>query len=123
MSGITKQAGFIPVALPKIREEHKAVPLIVDTTADTVIDLSLVQSQTWIKSVRAIFVDNSQNANGLLIVADRTNQNLHIPKNAQAYLEILTGDPTRLTIVKQASGVLVPIQLLNFPVTNCVWTV
>lgn len=123
MSTPTVQGSFIPVTLPKIREDHKAIGLAIDTTNDTVIDLSLVQSQTFIKSVRAVFIDNSKNANAFIIVCDRTNQNLVIPKNSQAYLEVLASDPTKLTFLKQAAGAIVPIQLLNFPVTNAVWAV
>lgn len=105
-------------------EGSRAVPLTLDFTATTeyILDLQNFIARNLISMVQAVFVDNSANASPFLLNIPNSGQTLVIPSNSQAYLSVLAPNPAYFDFQTQG-GVLVPVTLLNYPVTNCVWKV
>lgn len=69
---------------------------------------------------QAVFVDNSLNAQQLLLVSSITQQPLRIPKNACAYLPILAGNQSKY-VASCTGGADAYLALLNFVVAPIVW--
>lgn len=105
-------------------EGSRAVPLTLDFTNVTlyVLDLQNFIARNLISMVQAIFVDNSANASPISINMPNSSQTIIIPSNAQAYMSVLAPNPAQFNFATQG-GVVVPVTLLNYPVTNCVWKV
>lgn len=105
-------------------EGSRAVPINLDFTSNVTYSLDLQNfiARNLISMVQAIFVDNSANASQLQIKMPNSGQMLVVPPNSQAYLAMLAPNPASFSFVSMG-GVLVPILLLNFPVTNCVWKI
>jgi hypothetical protein len=120
---ISNQAQWMPVTIAKVNEPYKALFASLDLTNPVTVDLSLIQSQQFIKTVRGIYVDNQNSIGGkITIKANRTNHTLIIPKQSQAFLPIFAPDPVLLTISDTVADI-VGFQLLNFPVGPFVWSV
>ena len=79
-------------------------------------------------ALQGVFIDNSLNAQAVTLTFQPTGQVLTIAANTQAYLPVVCPNPgqnaeMKLTAFSNAGGAVnVPIQLLNTPVTPCVWT-
>lgn len=119
---ISIQAQWLPVAIPKVNEEYKSLFATLDLTNPVTVDLSLIQSQTFLKSVRGMFFDNSIGTAAVRIATNRTRQVLIIPSLSQAYLPLLVPDPVSL-IFSSTSAELRGVQLLNFSLGPVVWKV
>ncbi len=105
------------------KEGPKACPIqLVFTAADVEfeIDLLLTQSQQFMSQVQAIFADNSQNPNDLVIVAQGINVPLRIPPLSQAYLPFLCPKNAKITASSTGETTL-SIVLVNVPLPACVW--
>lgn len=105
-------------------EGSRAVPLTLDFSVTGVYSLDLYNfiARNLISMVQAIFVDNSLSAAPLLINMPNSGQNIIVPPNAQAYLSVLAPNPAKFNFIS-SGGVVVPVTLLNYPVTNCVWKI
>lgn len=108
--------------IPKAQEGQRGIPLTLDFTAQTawLLDLKVAQAQAHVSYIQTIYIDNSQNTATLSVSAGTNGQVITIPPKSQAYLPILAVTPPVLR-VSTAGGVFIPLQLLNFPVTPCVW--
>lgn len=100
----------------------KAVPVRVDLTVNTAftLDLATLNAFNTIDFVQTLFVDNSLNPAATYIYNGVSQQTLVVPAMAQAYLPFLCPNPGRFTVTS-AGGVVVPIEMLNFPVSPAVW--
>lgn len=83
-------------------------------------DLSVLQSQNPYMFVQSILVDNSQNAQPLLIVTEVIAQTLRIPAGAQAILPLLVGKPTKIDFAT-TGALIIPITFLNVALPALVW--
>lgn len=102
----------------------KTLPINLNFANATQYNLNLqsLMSRNYIDMVQAIFVDNSLNPSSMTITSNLTSQGVVIPAYAQAYLTLLVPNPASLSF-NSTGGVNVPIELLNFPVSNAVWSV
>lgn len=86
------------------------------------VDLSLQVQQGFISFIQGFYVDNSLNANPLVIVIDETGQKINIPANKQAYMPAFFSDTAKLVAsTTLAANLIVPIFLTNVPVDTCIW--
>lgn len=105
----------------------KSVPVSCDWTTESeqTLDLGNVQRRGFLSLVQSIFVDNSVGTSAVEIAIDATTQTIKVPAQSQAYLMLLTPNPVRL-IFRRTSGTsneITRFQLMNFPVSNAVWSV
>jgi hypothetical protein len=100
------------------------VPLTLDFTANTnySADLSNFVDRGFVSGFQAIFADNSANPSPLQIYNPTTGQSLYVPSNSQGYILFLCPNPAKITFFSNGN-VIAYVQLLNFPVSNCVWKV
>ncbi len=114
----------VPIPTPVIPEEGPAgIPVNgLDFSLSPAYQKSFqhFMSLNRISMIQAVFIDNSQNTADLFLAIATTNQIIRVPANKQAYLNVLCPNPATLTFMS-AGAVVVPVILLNFPVTNCVW--
>lgn len=99
-----------------------AVPVrvnLVGATAYT-LDLATLNNFNTIDFVQTIFVDNSLNTKAVYFYNGVSQQTLVVPPLSQAYLPFLVPNPGRFTITS-TGNVVIPIELLNFPVAPAVW--
>lgn len=103
-------------------EGPRAVPLLLDFSAAGEYDINLqnVQSRNFISLVQALYLDNSAGGTPLTVNLPNTGQNIIIAPNRQGYRMVLCPNPAMLRFIS-ASGVIVPVFILNFPVTNADW--
>lgn len=123
--------GYVPFNIDNSRippEGPRAVriPMDFSTVGAYVVDLtSLTQGQPApaMSYVQTVFIDNSNNANGLKIVTDTLQQPVIIPAQSQAYLPVLQPNNPKLYVSTNAAADLtVTIYALNFPVSPAVWS-
>jgi hypothetical protein len=103
-------------------EGPRAIPLMIDFSLNPSYSINLQNTSALqsISQIQAFFVDNSLNASVLNISNPQNGQNIIIPPGKQAYLNVVCPNPAQL-IFTSSGGVKVFMDLLNFPVTNCVW--
>lgn len=101
----------------------KAMPMNLDFSANVTYQLNLqnIGQNRQFEKIQALFIDNSNSAAPIVISFPVTGQSIQIGANKQAYLMCLCTDPANIFFTSQG-GTVIPIQLLNFPVTNCVWS-
>ncbi len=118
-----KQPYFTVTNLAVPCEGPRVQPLLLDFSVGPFysIDLQNTQALKQFSMVQAVFIDNKDNANSITIANQITGQAITIGANKQAYLNILCPNPAQLTF-QSNGGVVVKVDLLNFPVTNCVWS-
>jgi hypothetical protein len=103
-------------------EGPKTVPLVLDFTqqASYTVDLQNLQGRNFLSSVQAVYVDNSNNAAGLTLTFDGTQQAVICKGRTQGYYTVLATNPVRFTAAS-AGAVIVRLYLLNVPVAGAVW--
>ncbi len=119
----TKSQRYYDVACLKVPcEGPRCLPLTLDFSVDPAFSINLQNTQALIKfsMVQAVFIDNSNNGNSIIVSNPFTDQSLIVPANSQAYLNILCPTPAQINFQSQG-GVVVKVELLNYPVTNYVW--
>lgn len=104
-------------------EGPRAIPLILDFSLNPSYSLGLQNTQALqlVSQIQAIFVDNSASNSAIVILCPISGQKVSIGGGKQAYVNLLCPNPAQL-IFSSGGGVAVQVELLNFPVTNCVWS-
>jgi len=99
-----------------------SVPLNFTGTVQTfTVDLNIPELQGSFDALETIYVDNILNAQPVLITCSVTGQNLIVPANSMAYLPVVQPVPSTFDIFS-TGGVLVTLQLLNYPIDPAVWS-
>lgn len=109
--------------LPGAQEGPRCLPLNLDfRNAITAIslDMKIAQSVGHLSFVQTIYVDNSLNTKSFSVNAGTNGQIITVGPGCQGYIPILAINPPVL-IASSNGGIVVPIQLLNFPVSPAVW--
>lgn len=101
----------------------KAVPLKLDFSVQDsyLIDLSTLNAFNTLEFVQTVFVDNADNSSPVIIYNGVSQQRLVIPANSQGYYPFLCPNPGRFTIATDG-GVVVNVELCNFPVSPATWS-
>lgn len=117
------------VALPQNQqlpsEGPKAIPILLDFTgaiATYTLDLLLLTERGFLSMVQCLYIDNSGSSNPVVVTVNGTNQNITAKANTQGYYAVLAPNPCKLTFAGTANTVLVPVFLLNMPVSGSVWS-
>jgi hypothetical protein len=106
----------------------KAIPLLLDFTATTAIDeydvdLTNQQQQGRISMIQSLYIDLSGATNDLTVTNPISGQVIKAKAGTQGYYSVLCPNPPRLNFTSSTSGgTLVPVFLLNVPVSGVVWT-
>jgi hypothetical protein len=106
------------------KEGRLTVPFNIDFTAISsyTVDLTAIQQmQQRISFVQSVFVDNSQSTVDLVLTLSTTQQRIIVPANSQAYLPMLLSLQNSL-LVQSSSGIVIPLQFMNFAIAPCVWS-
>lgn len=103
-------------------EGPRAIPIPLDFSIVPEYDLDLqgLISRNFISMIQAIYLDNSGNAASMSVYFPNTNQTVTIAPNRQGYRSVLCPNPAKMSFLSQG-GVLVNVELLNYPVTNSDW--
>jgi len=109
-------------------EGPKAFPITLDfRTLDLqLVDMTLTKQQGFVSFFQGFYIDNSVNADTLIISMEETGQVIKFPANSQGYLPALITDSLKITFTTTPSiapECLVPIVLLNIPVMPYIWAV
>ena len=105
----------------------RAVPQVFDFStgsgnASQSVNLAALVQSGQIYDIQSLYIDNADNAASLIVTGGALNQRIKIPPNAQAYLAMLLDQQPVLNFsTTLATGLVVPVYFLNFPVTNAVW--
>jgi hypothetical protein len=108
-------------------EGPKVIPvaLSLSTSDYSVVDFTSEIERQQISNVQGLFVDNADNPERLIIVAETTGQRIAIPAYSQGYIQTLNSSTPRFSVKLETTPplpVAVALCALNFPVSNCVWT-
>lgn len=109
-------------------EGPRAIPLSLDFTLTAEYDLNLqnVQARNFVSEIQAIYVDNSANLATLNINAPNTGQVIAILPGEQGYVNILTPNPVIMSFTCTGTTLALAgkakVYLLNYPVTNAIWS-
>jgi hypothetical protein len=103
-------------------EGPRAVPLNIDFSKSNVYTLNLqnVQARNFISMIQALWIDNSNSASPVTVSFPNTGQSIILASGRQGYFMVLAPNPVSM-IFQSAGGVVLNIDLLNFPVTNNDW--
>jgi hypothetical protein len=104
------------------REGPRAVPLQLDFTATTTaeVDFTLGSAQSRISGVQAVWIDNTENSDDLVIVAQVTGQRLVIPANSQGSFPVIGAIPPKFAL-STGGGVIIESLWLNVPIPANEW--
>ncbi len=105
-------------------EGPRCLPLRLDFSLDVEYQINLQNTEALkqFSMVQSLFIDNSGNGNSLTISNPLTGQSITTGANKQAYKNVLCPNPAQLNFLSNG-GVVCKVHLLNFPVTNCEWSV
>lgn len=106
------------------KEGPRVIPVRLDyTTFDTYnIDLTPQQQGGQFSFVQTVYIDNSDNAAALQLIASATGQRIVVPPNGMCYMPFLQPNPPQMqAITTPAGGLIVGIMFLNFYVPPIVW--
>lgn len=114
--------GVLNGRLPSAQEGPRVMPLYLDfrTATSYLLDLKLAQQQMRLSFVQTVYADNSASLVPLNITTGVIQQTIQIPAGGQGFIPVLALESPTLT-VSSTGGVVVPIFLLNFPVSPAVW--
>jgi hypothetical protein len=114
----------LPVPFGKTEEKPKIVPVVCDFSQQESysVDLSLLQSRDFIKSIQGVFADNSLNTSDTTsITVTSSNQELIIPSKSQGTFPLFVPGQAQFTITS-SGNVLVKLFFTNFMLMPMVWT-
>lgn len=121
------QSQYIPNSIPlgeEACEGRKSFTILIDFSLGLTyqMDLTAAQQQNnWVRSIQSLYVDNSTNANPLIVTMGVTQQVVKIPAWSQAYLPILQPNPPVIQM-QTASAVVLKVHVLNFFVPPAIWS-
>jgi hypothetical protein len=92
-------------------------------TTEYDLDAQNIQSLGWIQYVQTVFIDNSANADALVLTVDPNGsaQQIIAGPNSQGYYNALCPNPVKMSFVT-AGGVVVPIYLTDVAIPGAVWS-
>lgn len=120
--GTFNRFGTFNAVLPK--EGPQVYPCNLDfrTAGEQTLDFSQEIIAEHVSYISGFYVDNSANANDLVISVATTNQSIRIPAGKQAYMPVLAPSTAEFTFTTDAAADLtVPVFACNFPVWPCVF--
>lgn len=128
LSGVINAQGETGARLSGLHNQQQspngptAVPASFDFSVATsyAVDLTLLQSQAVLDFVQTIFIDNSLNASPCQVVIAASAQTIECPPASQGWFPVLVPSPGRL-LFNSVGGVVVKVELCNFPVAPAVW--
>ena len=103
----------------------KAIPLSIDfsTVTTWILDAQNIQARGFIDMVQSIYIDNAAASSGqdLTIQIDASQQKILFPPKQQGYIPVIVPNPLRMSF-SSASGLVIKVILLNFPIMPIIWT-
>jgi hypothetical protein len=104
-------------------EGPKAIPLSLDFSGGTDIDLDIetVQTQGRFSMIQALYVDMDGQANNVTVTVPGSNQRIILKPNTQGYYTVMCPNPAKLHFTGVQGQAAVPIFLINFPVAGHSW--
>lgn len=108
---------------PEAAENPRTIRAWVTVEAALTFQLNLENqvSREILSNIQSLYIDNSDGANPVQIVAGKTRQNLTIPQGCQAYLPFLFGDDFIIEITRADAG-RIPLWFVNMPMPAIVWS-
>lgn len=108
--------------LPSAQEGPRVMPLLLNFGLATsfLLDLKIAQQQARLSFVQTIYVDNTASAVPFTLQSQTVRQIIQIPAGGQGFVPVLEIESPVFT-ASSTGGVIVPIFLLNFPVSPAVW--
>lgn len=110
------------VVLPP--EGPVVVPVELDFSAlgDYEIDGYAIIASGKLSYIQCLYIDNSDNANPLTVIASYTKQRIIAPANSQGYYPIFLGNPPHCKVsTVAAAGLKVKIYFANVPLMAMQW--
>lgn len=106
-------------------EGPKAIPLVLDFTsvADATLDGKPLLDATKISMVQTIYIDTSATDNAVSVTVGNSGQVVKVKGRTQGYYPVFAPNPFSFGFHSGGTGDgdLVPIYLLNFPVSPAQW--
>lgn len=108
-------------------EGPRGVPITLDFSSNTSysLDLGSSQARLLISLIQAFYFDNTLATTPLTVYFPDSDQSIICPANTEGYLNCLCPGNVQDGIARMrfssASGAVVKIKLLNFPVINYIW--
>jgi hypothetical protein len=122
----TANLNYQPVNNQEVPDEGpKAIPLLMDFSAagEYDVDLTLQQEQGRISMIQTVFIDLSGASNDLTLTLPISGQVIVAKAGTQGYYSVLCPTPPRLNFSMPTSGgTLVPVFLINVPMSGVTWT-
>lgn len=107
-------------------EGPKVFPNVLDfrQSGEATLDFLHTIQQNFVSFIQGFFVDNSKNANPLVIRCEQTNHTVTIPAGMQGYMPMFISDSAVLYFsTTPANNLTVPVIVTNVPVTPYLWKV
>jgi len=126
-----QQLQIVPVNDHLLPDEGpKAIPLILDFTGnagpqtDYALDLSLVESRTYISMVQTLFIDMSgAGVAEVTVTFNTTNQQILAKPNTQGYYNVLATNPTQINFHSTNPSGVIKVFVINVAIPGAVWAV
>lgn len=105
------------------KEGPKCIPLGFNFSTAASFDMNLINFQNLgrISIIQGAWIDNSANANPVIISNNATGQNVICPPFWQGYFAILAVNPVDLIITSTIGNVNVNVTLYNVPIAPNAW--
>lgn len=100
----------------------KVIPFIMDFNAASVYDFDFTQQQQGgqIDYIQTAFIDNTLNAQNLIVTVGASQQRIQVPKNSAGYFTLLAPNPLKCSFTTTGL-VLVYVGFINFYIPPTVW--
>jgi hypothetical protein len=121
----TAALNYQPLSNQEVPQEGpKAIPLLLDFTSsgEYDVDLTTQQQQGRISMIQSIYIDLSGATNDMSVTMPISGQKVTAKAGSQGYYSILCPNPPRLIFTSSTSGgTLVPVFLMNVPISGVTW--
>lgn len=107
--------------IPEEGPRSVSVPLDFSLGTTLTLDLQNLMSRGFMSMIQGLFLDNSNGGTTLTVSFGGSGQQIKIAPNRQGYRMVLCPNPVNSITFFSTAGVLLAVQLLNFPVTNSDW--
>jgi hypothetical protein len=85
------------------------------------LDLEIEYETGAIDFCQGLYIDNSANASAITVLNSISQQKVMIPANSQAFVNAMAPSKSKW-LFSGLPGLVVPVQVLNFPVATAVWS-
>jgi hypothetical protein len=114
------QVSVLNALVPPEGPKSLAQSLNFTLTDTVVVDLTITTAQGLLSTVQAVYADNSANTSELEITTSGTQQKLDVPAGAQGWFSLVATNRPKISF-KTPAGIIVPVLLLNVPVSQSFW--